>query len=40
LKNKTTKVRKQYEWSMFKIMGSWALNYIGSVFIRLGLAAQ
>ena len=40
LKNKTTKVRKQSEWSMFKIMGSWALNYIGSVFIRLGLAAQ
>ena len=40
LKNKTTKVRKQNEWSMFKIMGSWALNYIGSVFIRLGLAAQ
>ena len=39
LKNKTTKVRKQNEWSMFKIMGSWALNYIGSVFIRLGLAA-
>ena len=40
LKSKTTKVRKQNEWSMFKIMGSWALNYIGSVFIRLGLAAQ
>lgn len=40
LKNKTTKVRKQNEWSMFKIMGSWALNYIGSVFIRLGLAVQ
>ena len=39
LKNKTTKVLKQNEWSMFKIMGSWALNYIGSVFIRLGLAA-
>ena len=40
LKNKTTKVRKQNEWSMFKIMGSWILNYIGSLFIRLAIATQ
>ncbi|NOT04091.1 MAG: PHP domain-containing protein [Anaerolineales bacterium] len=40
LKNKTTKVCKQNEWSMYKIMGSWALNYIGSVFIRLAIATQ
>jgi hypothetical protein len=34
LKNRTTKVRKQNEWGMFKILGSWALNYLGSLFAR------
>ncbi|MBK9604643.1 MAG: PHP domain-containing protein [Anaerolineales bacterium] len=34
LKNRTTKVRKQNEWGVFKILGSWALNYLGSLFAR------
>ena len=34
LKNRTTKVRKQNEWGVFKILGSWALNYLGSFFAR------
>ena len=40
LKNGTTKVRKQKEWSMFKILGSWVINYIGSAFTRLAITAQ
>lgn len=40
LKNGTTKVRKQKEWSMFKILGSWVVNYIGSTFTRLAITAQ
>lgn len=40
LRNGTTKVRRQKEWSMFKILGSWAVNYIGSVFIRLDITTQ
>ena len=40
LKNGTTKVRKQKEWSMFKILGSWVVNYIGSIFMRLAITAQ
>lgn len=35
LKDGTTKVRRQKEWSMFKILGSWIVNYIGSAFVRL-----
>jgi predicted metal-dependent phosphoesterase TrpH len=39
LKNKTTKVRKQKEWSAFRILGSWGIRYMGSAFIRMtGLA--
>ncbi len=39
LKNKTTKVRKQKEWSAFRILGSWGIRYMGSAFIRItGLA--
>jgi hypothetical protein len=39
LKNKTTRVRKQKEWSTFKILGRWAVNYVGSAFIRLSMIA-
>jgi hypothetical protein len=35
MKNETTKARRQKEWSMFKILGSWAVNYVGSAFMRL-----
>ncbi len=39
LKNKTTKVRKQKEWSAFRVMGSWGLRYMESAFVRMaGLA--
>ena len=35
LKNKTTKVRRQKEWSAFRILGSWGIRYVGSAFIRM-----
>ncbi len=39
LKNKTTKARRQKEWSAFRILGSWGMRYMGSAFIRItGLA--
>jgi predicted metal-dependent phosphoesterase TrpH len=39
LKNKTTKARRQKEWSAFRILGSWGLRYMGSAFVRMtGLA--
>jgi len=40
LKNRTTKVRKQNEWGMFKILGSWALNYLGSLFARRAITTN
>jgi predicted metal-dependent phosphoesterase TrpH len=39
LKNRTTKVRKQKEWSAFRILGSWGIRYVESAFVRMtGLA--
>jgi hypothetical protein len=35
LRERTTRVRKLNEWSATRIMGSWAINYIGSTFSRL-----
>jgi predicted metal-dependent phosphoesterase TrpH len=35
LRNKTTKVRKQAEWSAFRILGSWGFRFVGSAFIRM-----
>lgn len=35
LKNKTTKARRQNEWSAFRIIGSWGMRYMESAFIRL-----
>ncbi len=40
LKNKTTKVRKQKEWSAFKILSSWGFRYLESTFVRLGAIAH
>jgi predicted metal-dependent phosphoesterase TrpH len=40
LKNETTEVRRQKEWSMFKILGSWIVNYIGSAIMRLAKTTQ
>ena len=39
LRNRTTKVRKQNEWSAFRVLGSWGIHYLGSAFARMGLAA-
>lgn len=39
LKNKTTKVSKQKEWSALRVLGSWGIRYMESAFIRVtGLA--
>jgi len=39
LKNGTTQVRRQNEWSAFRILGSWGIRYVGSKFVRMaGLA--
>ena len=40
LKNKTTKVRRQKEWSTFRILGSWGLRYLESAFVRISAMAQ
>jgi hypothetical protein len=37
LRERTTRVRKMNEWSATQIMGSWAINYIGSAFSRLAM---
>jgi predicted metal-dependent phosphoesterase TrpH len=39
LKNKTTKARRQKEWSAIRILGSWGIRYVESAFVRVaGLA--
>ena len=39
LKNGNTRVRRQKEWSAFRILGSWGMRYVESAFIRItGLA--
>jgi predicted metal-dependent phosphoesterase TrpH len=35
LKNKTTKVHKQKEWSAFRVLSSWGIRYMGSAFVRM-----
>jgi predicted metal-dependent phosphoesterase TrpH len=35
-----TKVRTQKEWTTFRILGTWAANYVGSAFTRLGIVSQ
>ena len=39
IKNKTTRIRKQKEWSAVRILGSWAANYLGSAVMRLVMAS-
>ncbi len=36
LKNGRTTVRKQKEWSAFKIISSWGMRYVESAFVRIG----
>ena len=39
LKNGRTTVRRQKEWSAFKVLSSWGMRYMGSAFVRMiGLA--
>ena len=40
LKNKTTKVRKQKEWSAFKVISSWGIRYVGSALTRISTIAR
>jgi predicted metal-dependent phosphoesterase TrpH len=35
LKNKTTRIRRQKEWSAFKILSSWGMRYLESAFVRM-----
>jgi predicted metal-dependent phosphoesterase TrpH len=36
LRNRKTRIRRQKEWTPFRILGMWAVNYICSAFTRLG----
>ncbi|MBX3035779.1 MAG: PHP domain-containing protein [Anaerolineales bacterium] len=40
LKNKTTKVRKQNEWSAFQIISNWGFRYVERTFQRIAGVAQ
>jgi predicted metal-dependent phosphoesterase TrpH len=40
LKNKTTKARRQKEWSALRILGGWSISYMRSRLLRLSIAAQ
>ncbi|MBL8100166.1 MAG: PHP domain-containing protein [Anaerolineales bacterium] len=40
LKSKTTKVRKQNEWSAFHILSNWGFRYVEKTFQRIAGVAQ
>jgi len=40
LRSGETKVRKQKEWSAFRVLSSWGMCYVGSTFSRLGGTAR
>lgn len=40
LRNKTTKVRKQNEWSAFQIISNWGFRYVERTFQRIAGVAQ
>jgi len=40
LQNGNIRHRKQKEWSLIKILGSWAANYVRSTFTRWSLTTQ
>lgn len=40
LRSRTTSIRRQKEWNSIRILGSWALNYIGSLFTRFAMVTQ
>jgi predicted metal-dependent phosphoesterase TrpH len=39
LRSRTTKVRKQKEWSALRILGSWGVRYVRSTLLRFSIAA-
>ena len=39
LQAKNVRIRKQKEWNPAHILGSWAINYLGSAFVRFAHAA-
>jgi hypothetical protein len=40
LRSGQTSVRRQKEWNTVRILGSWVVNYIGSLFIRFAMVTQ
>lgn len=40
LRSGQTNIRRQKEWNTIRIIGSWAVNYVGSLFTRLTMVTQ
>ncbi len=40
LRNRQTNVYRQKEWNTARILGSWSLNYVRSLFIRAAMVTQ
>jgi hypothetical protein len=40
LRNGRTNIRRQKEWNAVRILGSWAVNYVGSAFTRLAMSVR
>ena len=40
LRSGATSVRRREEWNAIRIIGSWALNYVGSSFMRLAISSR
>lgn len=40
LRSGRTIIRRQKEWNAVHILGSWAVNYVGSLFTRLAMVTQ
>lgn len=40
LRSGRTNIRRQKEWNTIRIIGSWAVNYIGSAFTRLAMSVR
>ncbi len=40
LRSGATSIRRQKEWNAVRIIGTWAINYIGSLFTRFAMVTQ
>ena len=40
LRSGQTNIRRQKEWNVVRILGSWAINYVGSLFTRFAMVIQ